>query len=297
MKDELSGADIKSLVTEAGLLALRERRMRVTKKDFTTARERVIDRKQGSEPAGLYFQSSVPVSKWEANANPSGIRSAAAQQHTSTTKSPITASAAENGASATSNQRRVSATPYASALGSKQAFAPTESDARIQSDRMTFLLVGLIGNTVLATTRSGAKFVGVLSATSTAEGTGNSSLGVVLSCAQQSCRMEVGLDVPVSLSKGDRNINAAFGTDTEISGKSLAGDATGGRTLQKWTGGADTELLLDDSSSATAKDGKSGGWDQFAVNEAKFGVKSNYDETMYTTKLDKSGAGFPREAA
>ncbi|MCO5553767.1 hypothetical protein L7F22_007293 [Adiantum nelumboides] len=55
MKDELSGADIKSLVTEAGLLALRERRMRVTKKDFTTARERVIDRKQGSEPAGLYL--------------------------------------------------------------------------------------------------------------------------------------------------------------------------------------------------------------------------------------------------
>lgn len=55
MKDELSGADIKSLVTEAGLLALRERRMRVCKKDFTTARERVIDRKQGSEPAGLYL--------------------------------------------------------------------------------------------------------------------------------------------------------------------------------------------------------------------------------------------------
>jgi 26S proteasome regulatory subunit T2 len=55
MKDELSGADIKSLVTEAGLLALRERRMRVCKKDFTAARERVIDRKAGSEPAGLYL--------------------------------------------------------------------------------------------------------------------------------------------------------------------------------------------------------------------------------------------------
>jgi 26S proteasome regulatory subunit T2 len=31
-KDELSGADIKAVCTEAGLLALRERRMRVTKK-------------------------------------------------------------------------------------------------------------------------------------------------------------------------------------------------------------------------------------------------------------------------
>jgi ATP-dependent 26S proteasome regulatory subunit len=41
MKDDLSGADIKAVCTEAGLLALRERRMRVTKADFTTAREKV----------------------------------------------------------------------------------------------------------------------------------------------------------------------------------------------------------------------------------------------------------------
>ena len=39
-KDDLSGADIKAVCTEAGLLALRERRMRVTKADFTTAREK-----------------------------------------------------------------------------------------------------------------------------------------------------------------------------------------------------------------------------------------------------------------
>jgi len=39
-KDDLSGADIKAVCTEAGLLALRERRMRVTKADFTSAREK-----------------------------------------------------------------------------------------------------------------------------------------------------------------------------------------------------------------------------------------------------------------
>ena len=39
-KDDLSGADIKAVCTEAGLLALRERRMRVTKIDFTSAREK-----------------------------------------------------------------------------------------------------------------------------------------------------------------------------------------------------------------------------------------------------------------
>ncbi len=40
-KDDLSGADIKAICTEAGLMALRERRMRVNKADFTTAREKV----------------------------------------------------------------------------------------------------------------------------------------------------------------------------------------------------------------------------------------------------------------
>lgn len=35
-----------------------------------------------------------------------------------------------------------------------------------------------------------------------------------------------------------------------------------------------------------------GGWDQFAANEARFGVKSNYEETLYTTKLDKSAKDY-----
>ncbi|OCF42207.1 26S protease regulatory subunit 4 [Kwoniella heveanensis CBS 569] len=54
-KDDLSGADIKAVCTEAGLLALRERRMRVTKEDFTSAREKVLYRKDENTPAGLYL--------------------------------------------------------------------------------------------------------------------------------------------------------------------------------------------------------------------------------------------------
>lgn len=54
-KDDLSGADIKAVCTEAGLLALRERRMRVTKTDFTTAREKVLYQKDENTPAGLYL--------------------------------------------------------------------------------------------------------------------------------------------------------------------------------------------------------------------------------------------------
>ncbi|CAL1716664.1 unnamed protein product [Somion occarium] len=54
-KDDLSGADIKAICTEAGLLALRERRMRVTKADFTAAREKVLYRKNEGTPEGLYL--------------------------------------------------------------------------------------------------------------------------------------------------------------------------------------------------------------------------------------------------
>ncbi|KAG9003948.1 ATPase of 26S proteasome regulatory subunit 4 [Tulasnella sp. 427] len=54
-KDDLSGADIKAVCTEAGLLALRERRMMVTKQDFTTAREKVLYRKNEGTPEGLYL--------------------------------------------------------------------------------------------------------------------------------------------------------------------------------------------------------------------------------------------------
>ena len=48
MQDDLSGADIKAACTEAGLLALRERRMRVTQADFKKAKEKVLYRKTGA---------------------------------------------------------------------------------------------------------------------------------------------------------------------------------------------------------------------------------------------------------
>merc|ERR1712137_780140 len=54
-KDDLSGADIKAICSEAGLMALRERRMRVNMEDFRTARERVLKTKTEGEPEGLYL--------------------------------------------------------------------------------------------------------------------------------------------------------------------------------------------------------------------------------------------------
>ena len=53
-KDDLSGADIKAICSEAGLLALRERRMKVTQADFRKGKEKVLYRKNEGVPEGLY---------------------------------------------------------------------------------------------------------------------------------------------------------------------------------------------------------------------------------------------------
>ncbi|KAI8818211.1 uncharacterized protein EV422DRAFT_194414 [Fimicolochytrium jonesii] len=54
-KDDLSGPDIKAICTEAGLLALRKRRMRVVADDLRKAKEKVLYRKTKGTPEGLYL--------------------------------------------------------------------------------------------------------------------------------------------------------------------------------------------------------------------------------------------------
>merc|ERR1712117_828278 len=54
-KDDLSGADIKAVCTEAGMLALRERRMKVCHEDFVKAKEKALYGKKGNIPEGLYL--------------------------------------------------------------------------------------------------------------------------------------------------------------------------------------------------------------------------------------------------
>ena len=54
-KDELSGADIKAITTEAGLLALRDRRKTVSQQDFRKAKEKVLYKKKGIITESLYI--------------------------------------------------------------------------------------------------------------------------------------------------------------------------------------------------------------------------------------------------
>merc|ERR1712137_253740 len=54
-KDDIAGADIKAICTEAGMLALRERRMKVTHEDFKVAFDKVLYKKKGTYPEGMYM--------------------------------------------------------------------------------------------------------------------------------------------------------------------------------------------------------------------------------------------------
>lgn len=40
-----------------------------------------------------------------------------------------------------------------------------------------------------------------------------------------------------------------------------------------------------------------GGWDQFAANETLFGLKTDYDENIYTTSIDRSHPQYQKRLA
>ncbi|KAJ3144991.1 hypothetical protein HDU86_001311 [Geranomyces michiganensis] len=78
--------------------------------------------------------------------------------------------------------------------------------------------------------------------------------------------------------------------DTAISGRS---GPIRERTLQKWApdDSSAPALGLEESSSGI------GAWDQFATNERKFGVTTDFDEHMYTTTVDKSDPNYKQREA
>lgn len=62
-------------------------------------------------------------------------------------------------------------------------------------DRALFVFVSLVGNTVVAKTKSGRRYVGILQSTSPA----NEDLGVVLSQAQEIAADNASLGAPIKL--------------------------------------------------------------------------------------------------
>lgn len=72
-----------------------------------------------------------------------------------------------------------------------------------------------------------------------------------------------------------------FGTDAAISRSRGAFGRE--RELQRWAPEAGEEHLMGLEEAAGPVER---GWDQFALNEAKFGVRTDFREELYTTELD-----------
>jgi PAB1-binding protein PBP1 len=83
----------------------------------------------------------------------------------------------------------------------------------------------------------------------------------------------------------------SFRTDTAISGNRHQGE----RTLKRWV--PDESIETDSSLESARNKSSSAGWDQFAANERLFGLKTDYDETIYTTPIDKSHPEYDRRYA
>ncbi|CAO1634445.1 unnamed protein product [Parajaminaea phylloscopi] len=191
--------------------------------------------------------------------------------------------------------------------------APTTSSAQEMQDRTLFVLVSLVGNTVIATTKTGQRWVGVLHSTSSTTGPAqHNDLGVTLSTAQeiktdgtlgspikalvingQDLELVEASDITLGQPVRDPAIasQGGFRTDVEISAAEALGEGEG-RLLQKWSDDSGLAGGIEDGASVTSSAKAGGAWDQFATNEARFGVKTNYNEDLYTTKLDRSGQDF-----
>ncbi|KAF1839213.1 hypothetical protein BDW02DRAFT_487487 [Decorospora gaudefroyi] len=195
--------------------------------------------------------------------------------------------------------------------------AETGSPMRHLSDRMMYLLANLTGLPGIITLKNGDKYSGVLSGTSLdpselryvfkmvkkllpannaqSNGSGEASddyVGVgdyhVMSFDMSDVAdfnvNNVVLDK--SQTKG-QNGTTGFRTDTDISGKLAIRE----RDLQKWEPSeADPNMTLEST-------GRSTEWDQFSTNERLFGVKSDYDETFYTTTINKNDPQYAERAA
>ena len=83
---------------------------------------------------------------------------------------------------------------------------------------------------------------------------------------------------------------SSFRTDAEISGQDPATHQQ--RELQRWDAGpmAGADLSLESSGGDTS-------WDQFAANESMYGVQSTYDESYYTTTIDRNDPRYKTREA
>ncbi|KAJ2711535.1 poly(A)-binding protein binding protein, partial [Coemansia spiralis] len=180
--------------------------------------------------------------------------------------------------------------------------AADEADS--MHSRLLFLLAYLVGAQVAVTTTGGDVYRGVLWSINP-----NDAQSVVLRYAQlqhggkaaqpvdtlvingSDCLCisgvaAVGEDGGAGGSGSDHS-RTGFRTDTDIS---RAGGAGAARELHRWVPDSSDDVNVLESDGLAEPAGRS--WDQFAANERLFGLTTDFDEEIYTTKLDRTRADY-----
>lgn len=191
---------------------------------------------------------------------------------------------------------------------SQPAFPPLSAQRTDPAqERLLTSLAGLTGTTITLRTKSGQHYEAVIASTSP-EG---DAAGVTLKDAKDLSTLQskdqlfiptsqietwasgpADAPPPVSAPNGD-----TFRTDTDISQQK---NLSRSRELQAWSD--DLPPGLDDTLITGGRHGddvtfgfgssSSAAWDQFAINEKKFGITTQFDEDFYTTRIDRTGADF-----
>ncbi|CCJ30934.1 unnamed protein product, partial [Pneumocystis jirovecii] len=188
-----------------------------------------------------------------------------------------------------------------------------DSAAKHMHDRMLYLFINIVGRIISVSLKNGVRYKGILGSVNT-----ESDMGLVLKMAvlvdsvqldslnQSNVPQHRIIDELIILPRDLMQIQVErvnfsdtvhqeqrFQTDSEISGKFEFKE----RELHKWVPSSNDTAGFGPLEDPTQVSSSAEVWDQFAANEMLFGVKSEFDEDFYTTKVDKSHPSYKKREA
>eukprot|EP01080_Neovahlkampfia_damariscottae_P001794 gene1794-936_t len=182
----------------------------------------------------------------------------------------------------------------------KQSLTKKKDTKKVQKDRIIFLLLNFKGQVVEVLTKSGETYEGIFHSANVEKEFSIVLKLVRLKSSQKSSKV---FDTFIFQSKDIIDVTAkdiTFANEKEqyqkddsfvIDGVITKNKEIKEKELVPWTPETGDDMPLESDSSSTGglesmKGNKN--WNQFEVNERKYGVKSSYNENYYTTELDKS---------
>jgi len=173
-------------------------------------------------------------------------------------------------------------------LRNAESRTPSHRPLDINRERLVFAVSNLVGQRVTAKLRDNIIYEGLFH-TCALDGDFSITLKLARKLPTQECKSGEMIPVFVIPGKDFLQVSAVgvpsptdnstdrFTTDAEIAARGQAGRE---RDLVPWHGEDEEREALEDTTAGRE------GWDQFEANEQRFGVKTTFNEELYTTKLN-----------